>query len=357
MYNSIIKKSSKMLALVSLLTFSFSCSTMKENYVLNPGLPVIKEGWKGNLMIDDQFYNTRNDEKYSFWEIMKWKLGGNPQRKEKKTDTFRLKVVPNNAFSSSKNDMIVWFGHASFFIRIGGHTFATDPVYSNVFLIKRQADMPCKIEEITGVEYLLLSHNHRDHMDKYSLKQLSKNNPGMEALLPLKLGKVLGNIVSKKQEAGWYQQYNTEKDIKIFFMPAKHWSKRGLFDTKTTLWGSFIIQSKGKTIYFAGDCAFNEENIKNLKELFPNIDYAIIPVGAYKPAYIMERAHMSPDKAVEFFNLLGAKTMIPMHYATIDLSDEPIGEPVRMLQALEKEGKIKGTLKMLNVGEELLIKE
>jgi L-ascorbate metabolism protein UlaG (beta-lactamase superfamily) len=287
---------------------------------------------------------------------MKWKMGKNPQQKEKDADTFRLKVIPNNTFSSSKEDMIVWFGHASFFIRLGGHTIVTDPLFSNVFLLKRLAAMPCKIEDIKGVEYLLLSHNHRDHMDKASIKSLAKVNPQMEALLPLKLGKVLGNIVARKQEAGWFQEYKLNNELKIFLMPAKHWSKRGMFDTKTTLWGSFIIQYKETTIFFAGDCAFNEENIQEIKKYFPNITYALMPIGAYKPPYIMDRAHMSPTRSVEFFNLLGAKVFIPMHYATLDLSDEPIGEPFREMQRLEKEGKILGTLHILNVGEELKIK-
>ena len=111
-----------------------------------------------------------------------------------------------------------------------------------------------------------------------------------------------------------------------------------------------MLQTKGKTIYFSGDTGYGS-HFKVAKSLFPNLDVAIIGVGAYKPEWFMAPNHISPQDAVKAVGDLGAKVMIPMHYGTLDLSDEPVGEPYRILKTMEKEGKIPGTLKALELGE------
>ena len=78
---------------------------------------------------------------------------------------------------------------------------------------------------------------------------------------------------------------------------------------------------------------------------------AILGIGAYKPEWFMHPSHTSPADAVRAFHDIGAKTMIPMHYGTFDLSDEPLGDPARSIRSLEQSGQIKGSLKMLGVGE------
>ena len=133
-------------------------------------------------------------------------------------------------------------------------------------------------------------------------------------------------------------------------MPAKHWNKRGLTDFNKTLWGSFIIKSNNKTIYFAGDTAVGN-HFKEIAEFFPKIDVALMPIGAYKPEFIMKDAHISPWEALEAFNHLQAKLFIPMHYGTYDLSDEPFGEPYRVMQK-EKDNY---NIRVLDVGEEFLL--
>jgi L-ascorbate metabolism protein UlaG (beta-lactamase superfamily) len=342
---------------VFVLSVISSCSMSKkvDSYVINPKLSVIKQGWKGNPMVGNKFTNDSVIERYSFWQLLKWKFSVNPQRKEKKADTFRVETIATTDFISSKNDMIVWLGHASFFIRINGVTILTDPCYGKMLFQKRLAKMPCKTEEIKGIDYILVSHNHRDHFDLGSLSDLYKVNPNAKALLPLKGGSVLKKVTSNYEEAGWYQQYSTNPKIKIFFMPAKHWGRRGVFDFNKVLWGSFVIQSDTTTIYFAGDTSFGDQ-FEEVSKLFPKIDYALIPVGAYKPPYIMKRAHISPTEAIEGAKILKPTHFIPMHYATYDLSDEPIGEPIRTLKDIQLKGQYTGIIDYLKIGQELLIK-
>ncbi len=356
MKNSILKTPILFLSIAVIISLIVSCKMdNKITYESNPSLKIIKNGWKGNMMVGNQFSNNGELENYSFWTILKWQFSKNPQKEEKERDTFRVQTLKSKDFISSKKDMIVWLGHASFFIRLNGVTILTDPSYFKIPFIKRLIEMPCEPSDITDVDYLIVSHNHRDHLDEHSIKEIFKANPGAKALIPLKMDKQIKKYTNNIEEAGWYQQFNTSDKVRIYLMPAHHWCRRGLFDHNKELWGSFIIQSDGTTIYFAGDTKF-DTHFEEISKLFPKIDYALVPIGAYKPKFIMEKAHMSPWEAVDAVNILKPTVFIPMHYATYDLSDEPIGEPVRVLDSLKKEQKFSSELKFLKAGEQLLIK-
>lgn len=322
-----------------------------KTYRLNQELKVIKEGWNGNLKIGKEYANGQvKDEMIVPIDLMKWKFSRNPQRVEKKKDTFKLKVIKNKAFLDANEDMIVWLGHASFFIRIDGVTMITDPVFYNVSFIKRMAGLSCEVEDLVGIDYILLSHGHRDHFDKKSLKVLFKQNPEVEALIPLELNAFFEKNNIKNQQAAWYQEYKIKHDFDIVFMPAKHWNRRGPFDFNRNLWGSFVIRFNNKTIYFSGDTAYGD-HFTEVNELFGDIDYCLLSVGAYKPYNIMHDSHMDPLEAIESYKDLKGKMFIPMHFGTYDLSDEPIGEPVRILNKNSKGNNIK----ILDIGEVLLI--
>jgi len=139
---------------------------MKE-YNYNNDLEIIREGWKGNIKIDGEYSNdSLKNVQIMPLDILKWKLSKNPQAKEKKEDTFKLTVVKNTDFLKSDKDMIVWLGHATFFMRFDGVTFITDPVFYDIPLIKRLASLPCEVDDLKNIDYILLSHGHRDHFDK-----------------------------------------------------------------------------------------------------------------------------------------------------------------------------------------------
>ena len=216
--------------------------------------------------------------------------------------------------------------------------------------------MPCAIDDFTDIDYVLLSHAHRDHCDYFTLKKLAEKN-NYTLLTTLNTGKLVASWIPglKYQEAGWYQQYNLPvKNLKITFLPTQHWSNRYLWDINETLWGAFMIEAGSANIYFGGDsggCGYP----KQAGELFPDIDIAMIGVGAYYPLFMMKDVHTGPHAALQAFHDLKAKRFVPMHYGTFDLADEPLGEPYRILKALEAENEIKGELNMIGVGEPLLL--
>ncbi|MCL2073970.1 MAG: MBL fold metallo-hydrolase [Marinilabiliaceae bacterium] len=358
MKKNIIKILPLLLIITSIIfAKEMSLPNNKIEHRINPNLKVIKENWKGNVVIDGKFQNDSITQQIPLSNVLKWTFSRNPQRKEKRNDTFTLQTNNFNPSSVSANS-IVWLGHASFLININGVRIITDPSFFNLFTNKRKVAVPCPIDSLKQIDYLLISHDHRDHFDKKSVKTLIKNNPEIEALIPLNGSRLFSKNDIEKikiQEAGWYQEYNLTTDIRIIFMPAKHWGKRGTSDTNKTLWGSFVIISDKTKIFFAGDTAYDEHIFNEIRSLVGDIDICILPIGAYSPQWFMSSAHINPEEAVTIFFDLGGKCLIPMHYGTYNLSDEPPSEPIKILFELGKYYNIKDKIKSLNIGEEFLM--
>ncbi|MBX9850530.1 MAG: MBL fold metallo-hydrolase [Cytophagaceae bacterium] len=323
-----------------------------KKYLWNPQLITIKENYPGNLYEKGQFSNYPwPDTNASFKNVFRWFVSRNPQKKDKKKENFRLDVIHDSKIFESRKNVIVWLGHASFFIRANGVNILIDPVLADLSIIKRKAAFPCEAADIRNIDFILLSHGHRDHLDEYSLKKIFAQNQQAVVLGPLQCEKLIRPI-SKKikfQEAGWYQQYDI-KNIKITFLPALHWHRRGLNDFNEVLWGSFMIETDAHKIFFAADTAYGS-HFKEIKEVMGNPDICILPIGAYKPEFLMKQSHINPIEAIQAFRDMEGKKFIPMHYGTFDLADEPLGEPIKML----KENLEKKFLAELKVGEKFLI--
>jgi len=280
----------------------------------------------------------------TFLDIMKWQLF--KSRKWSKSIS-SLEMKKDAKLLKSKEDFICWLGHSSFLIQLDNKRFLLDPVFGNIPFYKRQFKAPYTIKELGGVDYVLLSHIHYDHFDKSSIKSILSKKA--EFILPLNMkyyiNKIDKNIVS--HSLNWYKSYAINHKLKVSFVPSKHWGRRGLFDTNKALWGGYVISSKKHTIYFAGDTAY-DEHFKTIGKKY-NIDYALLPIGGYAPIKIMRENHLNPKEAYEAFKDLNAKVMIPMHYGTFKLSDEPINEPIKWLELLIKKSENK--IYKMKVGE------
>jgi len=224
-------------------------------------------------------------------------------------------------------------------------------MFGKLPIVKRYSDLPVRPDKFLSIDYFLVSHAHYDHCDKKSIKLLSANNPNAKILVGLKLDHLISKWVSNPiRTAGWYQQYHLEDKLIITFLPSRHWANRNPFDGNTTLWGSFMIQSAGQSIYYSGDSGHGP-HFEAISTLFPKIDVALMGAGAYAPGWFMGQHHQDPYDAVKAFNAMGAQTMIPFHYGTFDSADEPMGEPEIILNELKEKGGINGRLKILELGE------
>lgn len=318
-------------------------------YAKNTKLKTIKANFPGNTIKDGEFVNLYGESgNNSIMDILKWKLfSSNSQKKAKDEENYVLNVVKDISILEEKRDYIYWLGHASFLIQIDGKRIITDPCLTAPPLMKRLRPLPLEIKDLNP-DYLLISHGHYDHLDGETIKQF----PKCEALIPLKMGKLVKGMNDKiiTQEAGWYQQYNLNEDFDITFLPAHHWHKRGLTDFNEVLWGSFLIKTKTKTIYFAGDTGYSK-HFKHIHDTIGDVDIAIMPIGAYAPRWFMRQSHIDPHEALQASKEMHAKTIIPMHFGTFDLTDEPLGEPERIF------GKIctKNEAHFLDIGGKMLL--
>ncbi|GGK70737.1 membrane protein [Rufibacter glacialis] len=327
---------------------------MADQFIYNPQLPTIREDWPGNRSRNGRFQNEFRQADHSMKLALRWKLTKNPQKEEKQQDDWLPEVKDPRPFLNSTQDGLVWLGHATFFIRLSGVTFLTDPVFYDVSFIKRKVPFPVPPQELPPLDYVLLSHGHFDHCDQESLKELHKTH-AFSVLTSLNMGSLLQSWVPNApiQEAGWYQQYQLPQDApEVYFLPAYHWHKRGLLDNDRILWGSFMLQTPKHTLYFGADSGY-DQHFQGIQQLFPRIDTCLLGIGAYSPAFIMQPSHTSPLEAVQAFKDLKGGSLVPMHYGVFDLSDEPFGEPLRWIKKLESQGAIPGKLKCLAIGEAL----
>ncbi|MBF9237803.1 MBL fold metallo-hydrolase [Hymenobacter sp. BT683] len=324
------------------------------SYLRNEALPTVRAGYPGNKLFGNEFANGEALFEPSFATALKWQLSTNPQKEEKKLDTWAPAVIECNAAFSATEDMLVWLGHASFLLRVAGVTLLFDPVLFSSLGLRHRHALPCQPEAIRGIDYLLLSHGHRDHLDEKSIRLLAQQNPDMQVLSSLRMGPLLRGMAPSLpvQEAGWWQQYDLGPDapLEITYLPASHWHRRGLADMNRVLWGSFLIRVADKLIYFAGDTSY-AEHFEAIEKQFGPIDIVLMPIGAYKPAYLMAQSHVNPHEAAKAANVLRAGHVVPMHYGTFSLSDEPASEPLRQLNDVAAEGLLRGDLHTPAVGE------
>ncbi len=342
------------LGFLGLILYNEMDETIVEKYTENETLKTIKPDWQGTPVDQKgRFVNAEFPYLPKITDLLKWQLSSNPFKEAKQNDTERLNVLDPAEFLSGEKDGILWFGHASFYIRLNGKAILIDPVFADPTFIKRFVEVPNPIDKIKRLDYILVTHDHRDHCDEETLKQLTRKFPNAIFLGGLKMRELFDEWktpTNKVMNAGWYQQFEPENDLKIIFVPTRHWSRRGLFDTNERLWGGFVIQSGDTTIYHGGDSGYGS-HYKELAETFGKIDYFLIGIGAFEPRWFMKANHNNPEDALQAFQDARAKTLIPMHYGTFDLSDEPPNEPLRRLQSAAENAGIADKLKPLQINE------
>jgi N-acyl-phosphatidylethanolamine-hydrolysing phospholipase D len=278
-----------------------------------------------------------------------------------KNHVINRSIVLDNFEKLKNDDYIAWIGHATYLIKLGNTTIITDPVFSKnagplIFGPDRFTEPALKLNEIPKTDIFLLTHNHYDHQDMSTIRKFPFKST--KVLVPLKLGKYFKRY-KDVNEMDWYDEIIINEDLKITFLPAVHWSKRSLTDTNKTLWGSFLINYKGKKILFACDTGYG--NIyKDLGNKFGPIDLTMINIGAYdfRPMFNKSVYHTTPEEALEVAKNLKSKKVLGMHWGTFVLSLEPIMEPpIRFKNSAEKYGFKKEDALIFKIGQISPLKE
>ena len=269
--------------------------------------------------------------------LLEWKISSNPYRKEKKQRPYFPVTKPDVASIVKGEDSVTYLGHATLWIRLNGQNIMTDPLFGDIlYFIDRYAPFPLQPEELPPMQVVLISHNHYDHLDKDSIRKIGT---GPLYLTPLGYRAWFEDILpgARVIELDWFQKY-TIHGVTYRLLPVQHWTKRTPWDTNKRLWGSWLVESANRKIYFAGDSGYFPGFAEYGRKFGP-MDAALLPIGAYEPRWFMSVYHLDPDEAVKAYKELRAQVLIPQQWGVFDLTDEPMDMPVRdYRKAAEKAG-------------------
>lgn len=282
-----------------------------------------------------------------FWDVMRWRWSCHPKPwplwRESTSLPQPLKVAHQQAVNAT------WINHSTTLLQIHGVTILTDPVFSNYvgpfrwLGIKRVTPPSHEIKSLPRIDVILISHNHYDHLDAGSLKQLiSLYNPLIVA--PLGNEPLLRSLGAQKVvELDWWETHHLNDSLHIHLTPALHWSRRSLWDTCRSLWGGFVIESLRLKVFFAGDTGYHS-HFQMIYQRFGAMDLSLLPIGAYEPRWLMKEAHMNPSEAVQAHLDLQSKQSMGIHFGTFRLTDEGIDDPIHELKKALTEKSINPTL-------------
>lgn len=281
-----------------------------------------------------KFFNPSQGEEPGFWKSVKMATS---LRFKKWPDSVENKPVHNLKCSLGSDQVAITFvNHATVLIQLPGLNVLTDPVWSKRVSPlrwvgpKRVREPGIDFDSLPGIDLVIISHNHYDHMDLASLKKLNQRfSPRM--LVPLGDKALLNSEgIEKVSEMDWWDAASANSETSITFTPIRHFSSRGLFDRNKTLWGSYMIASHGRLIFFGGDSGYSP-HFKEIRDRFGPADIALLPIGAYEPRWFMKAFHMNPAEAVQAHADLESRQSIGIHFGTFQLTEEEIDAPVREL--------------------------
>ena len=269
------------------------------------------------------------------------------------------RVAPTFATPREREDTLAatWVGHSTLLLQVGGVNVLTDPIWSDraspVSFAgpKRWVPPGVALDALPPLDLVLLSHNHYDHFDEPTLRRLAALHPHAAWHVPLGLGQPLMSLGARHVvEQDWWDERRLTSDdaaareevpeVHIGCTPAQHFSARGPFDRDATLWCGWTLRVGSEApwrVYFAGDSGWFPE-FAAIARRFGPFDLAAIPVGAYNPRWFMQPVHMDVDEALRAYAAIVAEqpthpcAMLPIHWGTFKLTDEPMDEPPRRVR-------------------------
>jgi len=253
---------------------------------------------------------------------------------------FPLPAIKTDLLSlPSDSDVLVWFGHSSYFMQIEGKRFLVDPVFSGNAApapgsnksfpgtdLYSAADMP-------DIDYLLITHDHYDHLDYPSMVELkSKVNKVVCGLGVGSHFEYWGYDTANIIEKDWNESLELDKGFTLHTASARHFSGR-MFSRNNTLWLSFILQTPKLQIYIGGDSGY-DTHFAEIGERFGEFDLAILENGQYNVAW--QAIHMLPDEVLLAAKDLKAKRLLPVHSSKFALALHAWDEPLNKITELNQ---------------------
>lgn len=240
-----------------------------------------------------------------------------------KTD---LKKIP------SDKPTLVWFGHSSYLVSVGGRKILSDPVFSERASPVQYAGpksypgtMIYNVDDLPDLDIVVISHDHYDHLDIETIKKLKDKTRLF--CVPLGIGEHLehwGVSPDQIREFDWWEGEEVLQGVNLTSTPARHFSGRG-FTRNKTLWGSFVLEVGGYKLFIGGDSGFDDA-FKEIGDKYGPFDLAMLECGQYDPQWPF--IHMSPEETVQAALALNAKVFLPVHWGKFTLANHPWKDPI-----------------------------
>jgi N-acyl-phosphatidylethanolamine-hydrolysing phospholipase D len=281
-------------------------------------------------------------------QIVLWRLGAYDE-----TRTL-ARPPPGFTFPNPQKNLdparpqVTWINHSTFLVDLGPVRLLTDPIWSERASPvpwmgpRRRHSVPLSLDQIGRIDFVLISHNHYDHLDRDTVRRLGDRvrwfvPPGVASWLR-------SEGIHRVEELDWWQSSQFGPGIAVTAVPAQHFSMRSLFDLDDTLWTGWVVTLRAetaarKTVYFAGDTGYNPVDFREIGRRLGPMDLSLIPIGAYLPRRLMHTRHVSPREAVAIHRDVRSRLSVGMHWKTFRQTDEPLDQPpFDLLRALEDGG-------------------
>ncbi|HEX6879729.1 MAG TPA: MBL fold metallo-hydrolase [Terriglobales bacterium] len=320
-------------------------------------------GQKSDHFNGRKFQNI-NPRQHGFPDLLRWLLsrqrGEWPKWRDSEPGPRPPRKVPAPA-ESEDSLRITFVNHTTFLIQMQGVNLLTDPVWCERASPVQWAGPGrvrapgIRFEDLPPIHYVLLSHDHYDHMDIATLKRLHTAHDPMY-FTGLGNDKRLYKLgIERVQAMDWWDETVLPCGLKMTCVPAQHFSGRTPFDRDTTLWCGFVLarseSEASGAVYFAADTGFGS-HFEMVAKKFPNLRLSILPIGAFRPEWFMGEVHCSPRESVRAHRLLGTRKSVGSHFGTFPLADDGELEPLEGLaEALEEEGLTSEDFRVLDFGE------
>lgn len=232
------------------------------------------------------------------------------------------------------NNVLIWFGHSSYFLQLDGIRFLVDPIFSGnaspvpFSTISFPGTDVYSVEDMPDIDFLLITHDHYDHLDYETILKLK--NKVEKVICGLGVGehfeywKYAPTIIDERD---WNETVKINDKFELHTAPARHFSGRSL-KSNNTLWLSFVLKTPGLKIYLGGDSGY-DTHFKEIGDRFGGFDLALLDNGQYNPAW--EEIHMLPEQVLKASQELRAKRLIPIHSSKFKLAYHSWDDPLKTI--------------------------
>jgi L-ascorbate metabolism protein UlaG (beta-lactamase superfamily) len=292
-----------------------------------------------SAQVDGRYVNDIGPHNVNFFKAAS-QVVFSPQSEKSPRESLPLRKLDAAALTEVPGPVIYRLGHSSMLLKLGDDLVLIDPVFSERASPvqwagpRRFHPVPLAPEALPEITAVIISHNHYDHLDRDTVRQLADSVHYF--VVPLGVGEHLRDWGVDDEaivELDWWEELEIG-DLTLAATPAQHFSGRSLTDRNKTLWASWVIQGGGANLFFSGDTGYFD-GFREIGERYGPFDVTMIENGAYNEAW--RSMHLMPEESVQAHIDLRGRAMLPIHNSTFDLSIHAWYEPLERVSALAAE--------------------